>query len=89
MDEKEKVKGELEGELLKCETRIKQLRGSPKARAAEAEINGLETELQGCRIALDGLVKKRAGEWEQAKTDVVKRLSSLSKKLDTTQRRFI
>jgi hypothetical protein len=89
MDEKEKVKTELEGELLKCETRIKQLRGSPKAREADAELNSLETEVKGCRIALDGLVKKRASEWEEAKSDVVMRLSNLSKRLDTTQRRFI
>jgi hypothetical protein len=89
VDDKKKVTTEIEGELLKCETRIKDLRGSPKARTAEAEIGGLETELKGCRIALDGLLKVRASEWEQAKNDVVKRLRNLSKKLDTTQRRFI
>ena len=47
MDEKEKVKTELEGELLKCETRIKKLRGSPKAREVSAELNSLETEVKG------------------------------------------
>jgi hypothetical protein len=89
MDEKEKVKTQVEGELVKCETRIKELRGPARAKGAEKEIDELETELQGCKLALDGLLTKRAGEWENAKVDVVRRLSNLSKKLDTTKRRFI
>jgi len=89
MDEKDQVKTQLEGELLKCETRIKELRGPAKAKDAEREIDGLETELHGCKLALDGLLKTRANEWEQAKGDVVRRLSNLAKKLDTTKRRFV
>jgi hypothetical protein len=89
MDEKQKVETHLEGELLKCETRIKELRGPARAKGAEKEVEGLATELQGCKLALDGLLTKRAGEWENAKVDVVRRLSNLSKKLDTTKRRFI
>lgn len=89
MDEKEKVKTEVEGELLKCETRIKELRGPATAKGLEKEVDKLETELQGCKLALDGLLKKRAGEWQTAKEDVVRRLSNLATKLDTTKRRFI
>lgn len=89
MDEKEQVKTQVEGELLKCETRIKELRGPARAKGAEKEIDELETELHGCKLALDGLLKTRANEWEKAKGDVVTRLSNLAKKLDTTKRRFI
>lgn len=89
MDEKEKVKTQVEGELLKCETRIKELRGPAKAKGMEKDVDALDAELKGCKLALDGLLKKRAGEWETAKVDVVRRLSNLSKKLDTTKRRFI
>lgn len=89
MDEKEKVKTQVEGDLLKCETRIKELRGPAKAKGAEKEIDDLATELKGCRLALDGLLKTRAGEWDKAKDDVVRRLSNLATKLDTTKRRFI
>ncbi|MBM3308053.1 MAG: hypothetical protein FJY74_06990 [Candidatus Eisenbacteria bacterium] len=89
MDEKEKVRTQLEGELLKCETRIKELRGPAREKGGEKEVEGLASELQGCRIALDGLLKKRADEWQRAKGDVVVRLRNLSKKLDSTARRFI
>ncbi len=89
MDEKEKVKTQVEGELLKCETRIKKLRGPAKAKGMEKEIDKLESELHGCKLALDGLLKKRAGEWQTAKDDVVKRLSELAKSLDTTTRGIV
>jgi len=89
MDEKEKVATQIEGELLKCETRIKELRGPARAKGAEKEVDDLDTELKGCRVALDSLLKKRAGEWQEAREDVVKRLSNLAKRLDTTQRRFV
>lgn len=89
MDEKEKVKTQVEGEILKCEARIKELRGPAKAKGAGKEIDSLDAELQGCKLALDGLLTKRAGEWETAKVDVVRRLSNLATKLDTTKRRFI
>ena len=89
MDEKEKVASQLEGELLKCETRIKELRGPARAKGAEKEVDALETELKGCKVALEGLLKKRASEWGQAKGDVVLRLSNLAKNLDTTARRLV
>jgi hypothetical protein len=89
MDEKEKVKAQVEGELVKCESRIKELRGPAKTKGMEKELDTLETELQGCKLALDGLLKKRAGEWENAKVDVVKRLNGLARSLDTTTRRIL
>lgn len=89
MDEKEKIKTQVEGELLKCETKIKKLRGHVKAKGMEKEIDKLETELQGCRLALDGLLKTRASEWQAAKDNVVVRLNDLAKSLDTTTRRIL
>jgi hypothetical protein len=89
MDEMKKIVTEVEGELLKCETKIEKLRGPAKAKGMEKEIDKLETELQGCKLALDGLLKTRAGEWEAAKDHVVVRLRDLAKSLDTATKGIV
>ncbi len=81
MDEKRMSKQELERELSSCEVRISKIRGHDRASEAEAELEGIEGQVNACRLELDE-VQDNVDGWADAQVKAVKALSNMRSRVD-------
>ena len=76
MDEKRMSKDELKRELSSCEVRISEIRGHERASEVDSELEGIEEQVNACRLELDD-VQENADEWADAQAKAVKALSNM------------
>jgi len=81
MDEKRMSKQELEQELSSCEVRIAEIRGHDRAGKAADELDGIEGQVNACRLELDA-VQENVDEWADAQAKAVKALSNMRSRVD-------
>jgi len=81
MGEKRMSKEELERELSSCEVRISELRGHERASEVEAELEGIEGQVNACRLELNE-VQENVDEWAHAQAKAVKALSNMRSRVD-------
>jgi predicted nucleic acid-binding Zn-ribbon protein len=85
MDEKKMSKQELEKQLSGCEVRIAKIRGHERASQASSELDGIEEQVNACRLELDK-VQEDVDEWADAELKVVKSLDSLRSRVDRARK---
>ncbi len=88
MSEELKSRDDVEQALVKCESRLKEL----KAKAAsehEGELSEIEENLNACRLELGEIEHRTDDEWQEAKHGVVRRLSEARRSLNSSVRKLI
>ncbi len=76
MNEQGMSKEQLKQELSNCEVRISEIRGHERASEADAELEGIEGQVNACRLELDE-VQENVDEWAEAQAKAVKALSNM------------
>ena len=76
MDEKRMSKEELKRELSSCEVRISEIRGHERASEANGELEGIEGQVNACRLELEE-VQENVDGWAEAQAKAVKSLSDM------------
>ena len=88
MSEELKSRGDVEQELVKCESRLKEL----KAKAAtehEGELSEIEENLNACKLELGEVEHRTDDAWQEAKHGIVRRLSEVKRSLGLSARKMI
>lgn len=81
MEDKRMSKVELERELSSCEVRISEIRGHKRASEVDVELDGIEGQVNACRLELDA-VQDNVDEWANAQAKAVKALSNMRSRVD-------
>jgi predicted nucleic acid-binding Zn-ribbon protein len=84
MDERDKTHEKLRKNLVRCETRLEELKGKQPSQQKADEIGKLEEQLKSCRVELDELEEKSEDEWLDAKYSVTKSIDNLQRSLQLT-----
>jgi hypothetical protein len=88
MDENMETREQVEQHLVKCETRLKELKG--KATTEEmSELENIEGELQSCRLERGEIEHTSGDAWEEAKHGIVRRLNEARRSLNLSARKLI
>ena len=81
MNEKDMSKRELEEQLSSCEVRIAEIRGHERASEVSSELEGIEDQVNACRLELDE-VQENVDGWAEAQVKAVKALSNMRSRVD-------
>jgi chromosome segregation ATPase len=84
-DEKMRDADQINKELAECEARLKKFRAEPGE--APDDIDGIEDELNYCKVQLQEAKDKSAEAWADAKHTIVTRLDRLKRRLHSRTNR--
>ena len=88
MSEELETRDGVKGELVKCESRLKELKGKATSERA-GDLEQIEDDLKVCRLELNEAEHRTDDEWEEAKHGIVRRLSEARRSLESSGRRSI
>jgi hypothetical protein len=86
MSENQAYRKEIEKELGRCESRLKELSGKAETPDLQAELGRLQNEMKACRLKLDEIEHKSGDEWLDAKHEITTSLENIKKNLNLTGR---
>jgi hypothetical protein len=89
MEDRKAYREKVEGELERCASRLKELKGKAKSEELLTELEALEGEVKSCRLELDEIEHRSQDEWVEAKHGITTRLDSMRRNLNLASRKMI